>query len=223
MSFDDTWASATVEDQPDRTQPPEPGLYTVAIQDAKAITSEAGEDWVIIELEGIDGAAPNTEWSVLQGFKSPQQAGFTKRVCRDLGVDIDAVGSLDELDTALKPIVGRYFTVQVKQNGEYRNTYFQGQVKHRRDAPRRAAGRRRQRHERQRRRHPVLAAEPGPVGTRPVTRVSDEEWQTWEARPARARAGRPRALKQRRELHVAVRHLLHREGRAQAPQTARRQ
>jgi hypothetical protein len=127
-SFDDTWATATVEDQPDRTQPPEPGLYTVAITDAKAITSQAGDDWVIIELQGIDGAAAEHNWSVLQGFKSPQQAGFTKRVCRDLGVDIDAVGSLDELDSALKPIAGRYFTVQVKQNGEYRNTYFQGQV-----------------------------------------------------------------------------------------------
>jgi hypothetical protein len=129
MSFNDTWASATVEDQPDRTQPPEPGLYTVAIQDAKAITSEAGEDWVIIELEGIDGKAAEHRWSVVQGFRTPQATGFTKCVCRDLGVDIDAVTSLDQLDTALKPIVGRYFTVQVKQKGEYRNTYFQGQVR----------------------------------------------------------------------------------------------
>jgi hypothetical protein len=129
MSFNDTWADATVEDQPDRTQPPEPGLYTVAIQDAKAITSEAGEDWVIIELEGIDGAAAEHQWSVVQGFRTPQATGFTKRVCRDLGVDIDTVSSLDQLDTALKETaVGNYFTVQVKQKGEYRNTYFQGQV-----------------------------------------------------------------------------------------------
>lgn len=128
MSFNDTWAAATVEDQPDRTQPPEPGLYTVAITDAKALTSEAGEDWVIIELEGIDGAAAEHQWSVVQGFRTPQATGFTKRVCRDLGVDIDAVTSLDQLDTALKEIVGRYFTVQVKQKGEYRNTYFQGAV-----------------------------------------------------------------------------------------------
>jgi hypothetical protein len=130
MSFSETWASAPVEDQPDRTQLPEPGLYTVAVQDAKALTSEAGEDWVIIELKGIDGAAAEHQWSVVQGFRTPQAAGFTKRVCRDLGVDIDAVGSLDQLDTALKETaVGKYFTVQVKQKGEYRNTYFQGQVR----------------------------------------------------------------------------------------------
>jgi hypothetical protein len=127
MSFQDTWHDATVDDQPDRTQPPAPGNgYTVAVRDAKAINSKAGDDWVIIELEGVTGAASEHQWSVLRGFKSPQQAGFTKRVCRDLGVDIDAVTSLDELDQALKPIIGQYFTVDVVQNGEYRNTYFRG-------------------------------------------------------------------------------------------------
>jgi hypothetical protein len=130
MSFSDTWADATVEDQPDRTQAPDPGLYTVTVTDAKAITSKAGDDWVIIELEGIDGAAAEHQWSVLQGFKSPQQAGFTKRVVRDLGVDIDTIDgtSISDLDQALKPVVGTYHTVEVKQNGEYRNTYFRGAV-----------------------------------------------------------------------------------------------
>jgi hypothetical protein len=129
-TFSDTWASAPVEDQADPTQPPL-GLFTVSIQDAKAITSQKGEDWVIIEVRGIDGAAQDIDWSVLQGFKSPQQAGFTKRVVRDLGVDIDAITGSDiaELDQALKPIVGTYHTVEVKQNGDYRNTYFRGRVK----------------------------------------------------------------------------------------------
>ena len=70
MSFNDTWATAIVDDQPDRTKPPEPGLYTVSVTDAKALTSQKGEDWVIIELRGVDGKATGHEWSFLQGFKS---------------------------------------------------------------------------------------------------------------------------------------------------------
>jgi hypothetical protein len=130
MSFSDTWAAAPVDDQQDTSQPPI-GLFTVEITNAKAITSKAGDDWVIIEVRGIDGAAQDIDWSVLQGFKSPQQAGFTKRVVRDLGVDIDTISGsdIDELDQALKPIVGTYHTVEVKQNGDYRNTYFRGPVK----------------------------------------------------------------------------------------------
>lgn len=127
MSFSDTWANATVEDQPDRTQPPEPGLYTAVIRDAKAITAKnSGKDFVILEFEGIDGAAAQHQWSVLQGFSSEQQASITKRVVRDVGVDIDNVTSLDDLDQALKAAIGQYFTVRVKQNGEYRNTYIDG-------------------------------------------------------------------------------------------------
>jgi hypothetical protein len=124
MSFSDTWPNATVDDQPDRTQPPEPGTgYTVIVRDAKALTAKnSGEDWVIIELEGIDGAAA-------------QQAGFTKRVVRDLGVDIDSISgaSIEELDQALKPVIGQYFSVDVVQNGDYRNTYFRGPATVRQD------------------------------------------------------------------------------------------
>jgi hypothetical protein len=137
MSFSDTWPNATVDDQPDRTQPPEPGTgYTVIVRDAKALTAKnSGEDWVIIELEGIDGAAAQHQWAVLQGFKSAQQAGFTKRVVRDLGVDIDSISgaSIEELDQALKPVIGQYFSVDVVQNGDYRNTYFRGPATVRQD------------------------------------------------------------------------------------------
>jgi hypothetical protein len=128
MSFDNTWANATVEDQ-DRAEAPEPGTYTVVIRDAKAITSkEKGEDWVIVEIEGLDGVAEGHQWPVIQGFRTPQAAGFTKRVCRDLGVDIDNVNNLDDLDAQLKTTIGQYHTVDVKQKGDFKNTYFQGRV-----------------------------------------------------------------------------------------------
>jgi hypothetical protein len=126
MSFTNTWASATVEEQ-GGNDAPAPGLYTVAVVDAKAFTSKKGDDWVIIELRGLDGASTDHEWPLLLGFKSQEQANFTKRACRDLGVDVDNVTGLEALDEALKAAcVGRYFNVEVKQNGEYRNTYLQG-------------------------------------------------------------------------------------------------
>lgn len=129
MSFDQTWHNATVDEQQDAGQPPEKGLYTTELIDAAAVTAKAsGKDWVILEFRALDGGAEGHAWKVFQGFGSPQQAGFTKRVCRDLGVDIDNVTAMSELDEQLKQQIGRYFTVEVKQNGEYRNTYIQGTV-----------------------------------------------------------------------------------------------
>lgn len=129
MSFDQTWGNAPVAEQFDPSQPPEPGIYTVVVRETKAFKSAAGDDTVVIELEGIDGAAAQREWSVLQGFKSEKQASFTKRVCQDLGVDIASVLSLDDLDTKLKEAaVGNYFTVEVKRNGNYTNTYITGRA-----------------------------------------------------------------------------------------------
>lgn len=126
MSFSSTWPTATA-DAPAGGDAPDPGLYTVAVIDAKAFTSKKGDDWVVVELRAIGGPAADHEWPLLLGFKSQEQANFTKRACRDLGVDVDNIAGLDELDGALKQTaVGRYFNVEVKQNGEFRNTYLQG-------------------------------------------------------------------------------------------------
>jgi hypothetical protein len=124
--FASTWGNADPDAVNESGEPPEPGLYTVAVTDAKAFTSKKNEDWVVIDLQAIGGQADEHEWPLLLGFRSQQQVNFTKRACRDLGVDVDNVTGLAELDTALKEIVGRYFDVEVKQNGDYRNTYIQG-------------------------------------------------------------------------------------------------
>lgn len=129
MSFQDTWANAPATDNAEQGNPPDPAIYTVELTDAAAVTAKAtGKDWVILEVRAIGGDTDGHTWKVFHGFSSPQQAGFTKRVCRDLGVDTDTVADLAGLDDQLKLQVGRYFTVEVKQNGEYRNTYFQGAV-----------------------------------------------------------------------------------------------
>lgn len=127
MSFDSTWSTADPDavGNIDNAEPPEPGVYDVTLIGAGAFTSKKQEDWVKLLWRRMpDGH----EWPVLLGFASEKGANFTKRECRELGVNVDTVGSLDELDTAVKAYVGHYYTVEVVQNGEFRNTYLRGRM-----------------------------------------------------------------------------------------------
>ena len=121
-SFASTWPSATVA--PDGTAesnpPPEPGEYEVSVQNAKAFTSKAGNEVMVIELRDL---ATGYVWPVLNGFKSDKQTEVAKSFAARLGVSVDEVASLEELDYALKLVIGSYFRVAVVQNGQYLNTY----------------------------------------------------------------------------------------------------
>lgn len=121
MTFSDTWQDANPDGGDN--EPPEPGVYDVALIDADAFTSKAGDDWAKLELQDV---ATKYEWTLLLGFKNPKQAGFSKGVCQTVGVDVDSVSSLEELGSALKTHVGSYYSVKVEQNGDYRNTYING-------------------------------------------------------------------------------------------------
>ena len=122
MSFTDVWGNA----DPDATgagDPPEEGIYDVLLCDASAFMSkEKQELWIKLTFRQITG---DSEWDVLQGFRSQKQSNFSKRTCKLIGVDVDAIGSLEDLDRALRERCGNYFTVEVKQNGEFVNTYVQ--------------------------------------------------------------------------------------------------
>lgn len=103
------------------SQPPEPGVYEVALDGLRAFTSKAGNDMVVVEVRDLkDGYM----WAVLGGFKSPGAVGMTKEMCLSLGVDVADVSSLDGLNDRLQGAAGQYFKVEVEQNGDYRNTRF---------------------------------------------------------------------------------------------------
>jgi hypothetical protein len=121
MSFGDTWADANPEGGNDN--PPPEGIHDVALTDASAFESKAGNDTVTFDWRTVDN---QYDWTQVCGFKSPKAAGFTKGQCMTAGVDVDSVGSLDELDAALKQCVGGYYEVEVQHNGEYVNTYIRG-------------------------------------------------------------------------------------------------
>lgn len=122
MTFTDTWTNA----DPDATgggDPPEDGTHDVVLNDAGAFLSkEKQEPWVKLSFRRL---TDDHEWDVIQGFKSQKQANFSKKTCQLIGVDVDAVGDLDELDKALRERCGNYFTVEVKTNGDFVNTYVQ--------------------------------------------------------------------------------------------------
>lgn len=118
MSFEDTWANASV-DQTDDNSPPD-GMYDAALVDAGAFTSKQGNDVAKLEFQTVD---KQYDWTMILGFGSPKQAGFSKATCMKIGVNVESVSSLDELDEALKAQVGGFFEVTVERNGEYVNTY----------------------------------------------------------------------------------------------------
>lgn len=126
MGFNDTWHDA----DPDavggeKTQPPEPGLYTVTLMDGAAFTSKRGDDWMRISIEDV---ATRHAWDVLFGFGSQAAANVAKNQARELGVDVNQATSLEALDTQLKQQLGQYLEVEVVQDGEYRNSYVRGRA-----------------------------------------------------------------------------------------------
>ena len=124
--FTDTWQSAdpdAVGGQPDK--PPAPGEYLGTLIDAKAGTSKKGNAYAVRTLRD------EREWPVLFGFKSQAQANFAKNQIRELGVDVDAVADLDELDQALKAVVGSYYDVEVEAASDPQyddSTYIRGKA-----------------------------------------------------------------------------------------------
>lgn len=151
MGFNDTWHDA----DPDavggeKTEPPEAGLYTIALMDGSAFTSKRGDDWMRVSYEDV---ATRHGWDVLFGFGSQAAANMAKNQARELGVDLSQATSLEALEAQLRQLAGNYYDVEVVQNGEYRNTYVRGRAGGGMDTPADTSGLAQQ--------QPVAAGAPG--------------------------------------------------------------
>jgi hypothetical protein len=124
--FASTWPNASTEGG-ESNPPPEPGTYSVSLQDARAFESKAGNEVMVTEFRILDGPREGYVWSVVNGFKTPGAAGVAKSLAVSLGADVE-VTSLEELDANLKLQIGLYYEVAVKQNGEWVNTYVNGSL-----------------------------------------------------------------------------------------------
>jgi hypothetical protein len=125
VSFSETWEKATV-DGTENTSPPPEGEYEVALISASAFTSKKGTEIVKRELRVVSPQQQGHEWTEIRSFGTQGAANAAKATCFRLGVDVDAVSSLEELDVELKALGGRYYEAKVVRNGEYLNTYIEG-------------------------------------------------------------------------------------------------
>jgi hypothetical protein len=129
MSFDaNAWSNTSIDGG--GNEPPAPGTYEVALDDADYFTSKAGRDIIKLTLRvthGI-GDTPGHTWDEIRGLATEGQMKAAKATCARLGIDVDAVQSADDLKAELQACIGRYYTVEVKQNGQYRNTYINDRI-----------------------------------------------------------------------------------------------
>lgn len=123
------FASATGEDG-DFPTAPDPSEYTVVLEDASAYTNKKGNDVLRFDFKVITGKLGNAwaghQWAEFRHFKTEGAYNAAKAMCSRLGMDTEGITSLTDFDTRLKALVGRWYEIDVQQNGEYRNVYVTG-------------------------------------------------------------------------------------------------
>lgn len=132
-SFDaGAWQNTPTDQNGDRNPPPSPdGTYEVILKDGKAITANSGDDYVILTLEVASGDQGGYTWDELRSFKSDGARGATKTTLSRLGIDVDSLTCLEDIDQAVKDKIGTWYTVDIRQNPKderYRNVYVNGTV-----------------------------------------------------------------------------------------------
>lgn len=130
----DAWKKTSLEQDNTNDGPPQPGEYEIEITSGKFFTSKAGNDVITLGMRVTRGDDAGYEWTELRGMASQGQMKAAKATCSRLGIDVDDIKSGDALDQALKACVGRYYSVRVVQNGDYRNVYINERVTAHQDA-----------------------------------------------------------------------------------------
>lgn len=123
------WASTSVDDN--NNDAPDPGVYDVLLSNGRAFTSKAGKDVLILTWRVAAGDQSGYQWDEVYGFGSEGAVKAVKATLTRVGVDVDSLVSLEAMDEAVKAACGEWFQVEVRQNGDFRNTY----VNHRVTAP----------------------------------------------------------------------------------------
>jgi len=113
--------------QTDWGEPPPPGSYTAELTNSGAFTSKAGEDWCKFTFRIADGNQAGHEWDLIQTLEDKPALSITYRQLKAIGVDLDGVASLDELEGAISAYEGRRYLVEVSRNGQYTNTNIKGE------------------------------------------------------------------------------------------------
>lgn len=128
MTFADTWGTARVNDgNTDNQGPPPEDDYDVVLIDAGAfVARSSGNEVAKFVLRVVSPNQSGWEWTELVNFKNQQAANFAKTTCARVGIDVSQVTTLEHLNMELKALIGNYYAVSVKRNGEYLNGYING-------------------------------------------------------------------------------------------------
>lgn len=122
MNFGEAWMNANPDDI-GGNQPPEPGLHDAALVDTVAAMSKRGSLYMRLTWQRVED---RHQWDAMFGLGTPTGIALAKREARELGIDIDTVSTIEQLDAALATKRGGYYRVSVEQNGDYTNTYVRG-------------------------------------------------------------------------------------------------
>lgn len=128
MTFDIFQTTSANSGQDDNDlEPPADGTYNVELTGAEAFTSKKGDFIVRLKWTVRDVSENGYEWTDLLMFRSAKQASISKGKIEALGVST-VVANPEELNTNLQEVVGNYYGLTVKTNGQYRNTYVNGKA-----------------------------------------------------------------------------------------------
>jgi hypothetical protein len=101
---------------------PADGIHTATLQTAAVFESKAGAWWIRTCWQTADLAH---YWESLHGTEGGAQR-FTLRLLAAIGVNLETLGSWDQLGDELATIEGGIFTVKVTHRGEFLNTEIEG-------------------------------------------------------------------------------------------------
>lgn len=128
MSFDvSAWKNTSIDNE--SKDPPPEGEYEVAIDSAEFFVSKAGNPVIKLSLRVTSaGDQQGYTWDEIRGMGTPGQMKAAKATCSRLGIDVESIDSEEQLDAELRACIGRYYEINVKQNGDYLNAYINSQV-----------------------------------------------------------------------------------------------
>lgn len=108
----------------DDDNPPAPGTYEAVLVEGSAFTSQAGKPYLKLRWRLVGD--PLSLWTELYGLDRLGGKKAAKATLERMQVNLDAVTDFDSLGSVVAQAVDQFFTVTVKQNGQYRNTYVEG-------------------------------------------------------------------------------------------------
>lgn len=107
----------------DLGQPPPPGFYLADLVDGGAFTSRQEVDWAKMTFSVASGHLQGHQWDVLYPLEDDHpRFPIAARELVAIGVDLDRVADLGELEDAIRGRAGRRFEIEVERNGKYVNT-----------------------------------------------------------------------------------------------------